>query len=251
MVTQKKNTRENPVLRPHDLLKKIEVCSQALVIFNTFDWDSLIARRCPVPGSRKNLKFCSLQTIVVNNRPVTIAGPGMSAPVAAMLLEILIAFGSRQIIGVGSCGSLNKKLRVGHFVIPESAFADEGTSLHYPLPGKKIQANPRILKEIKSLCGTKGQNGIMGKVWTTDAPFRETRQKIEKVQRKKAIAVEMELSAFFKVGAFYEVEVGALLVVSDELFNQQWTPGYNTPKYKKAIAQATDIALQILSHLDG
>jgi purine-nucleoside phosphorylase len=251
MVLQKNEFRKTPFVRPHDLLKKVEVCSQALVVFGSFDWNSFVAKTHLVPGSRKNLKFCSLQTIMVNNKPITLAGAGMSAPVAAMVLEVLIAFGARHIIGVGSCGSLDETLRIGHLVIPQNAIPDEGTSSHYPLPGKKIKASPRILKMIQSLCEVKAQTWACGKVWTTDALFRETPQKIKKAQQKKAIAVEMELSAFLKVGAFYGVEVGALLVVSDELFARQWNPGYTTQKYKKAFVHAIDIALQVLSQPEG
>jgi len=251
MISQKTEFRKTPLIQPHDLLKKVEVCPHVLVVFDSFDWNSLLAKTYLVPGSRKNLKFCSLQTIMVNNQPITLAGPAMSAPVAAMVLEVLIAFGARHIIGVGSCGSLDEKLRIGHLVIPENAIPDEGTSSHYPLQGKKIKASPRIFKIIQSLCEVKMQDCALGKVWTTDAPFRETPQKIKKAQQKKAIAVEMELSAFFKVGAFYGVEVGALLVVSDELFARQWNPGHTTQKYKKAIVQAIDIALQVLSQPEG
>jgi hypothetical protein len=57
----------------------------------------------------------------------------------------------------------------------------------------------------------------------------------------------MELSAFFKVGAFYGVEVGALLVFSDELFDREWNPGYGNQNFKETFVQALDIALQVLS----
>jgi len=251
MVVQKTDSQKTPLVRPHNLLKKVEVCPQTLVVFGSFDWHSLLAKTHLIPGSRKNLKFCSLQTIMVNNKPITLAGPGMSAPVAAMVLEVLIAFGARHIVGVGSCGSLDEKLRIGHLVIPQNAIPDEGTSSHYPLPGKTIKASPRIIERIRSLCELKAQDWALGKVWTTDAPFRETPQKIKKAQRKKAIAVEMELSAFLKVGAFYGAEVGALLVVSDELFARQWNPGFTTQKYKKAFVHAIDIALQVLSQPEG
>ncbi|WAC07616.1 MAG: nucleoside phosphorylase [Thermodesulfobacteriota bacterium] len=247
MVIKKSDSQKKPIVRPHDLLREIEVCPQALVVFGSFDWISHLVKVHPVAGSRKNFKFCSLQTFTVNNTPITFAGPVMSAPVAAMVLEILIAFGARHIIGVGSCGSLDEKLRIGHLVIPENSIPDEGTSSHYPMPGKKINASPRIIKRIQSLCEAKAQTCTCGRVWTTDAPFRETPQKIKKAQQKKAIAVEMELSAFFKVGAFYGVEVGALLVVSDELFARGWNPGYGNPKFKETFVQALDIVLQVLS----
>ena len=251
MVIQKTNFHKDGLIRPRDLLKKIEVCPQALVVFDSFDWNSLLAKMRFVPGSRKNLKFCAVQTILVNSKTLTLAGPAMSAPMAAMVLEVLIAFGARHIIGVGSCGSLDEKIRIGHLVVPKDAIPDEGTSSHYPLPGKKTHASPMIFKRIHSVCATRAQDWACGKVWTTDAPFRETRQKIKKAQHKKAVAVEMELSAFFKVGAFYGVDVGALLVVSDELFHYRWNPGYTTPKYKKAMLQALDIALEVLSQPEG
>jgi Purine-nucleoside phosphorylase len=104
---------------------------------------------------------------------------------------------------------------------------------------------------IQSLCEVKEQTWMCGKVWTTDAVFRETPQKIKKAQQRKAIAVEMELSAFFKVGAFYGVDVGALLVVSDELFDREWNPGYGNQNFKETFVQALDIALQVLSQSEG
>ena len=61
----------------------------------------------------------------------------------------------------------------------------------------------------------------------------------------------MTLSSFLKGGVSYGVEVGALLVVSDDLFARQWNPGYTTQKYKKAFVHAIDIALQVLSQPEG
>ena len=251
MVSQKNNVPKTPLVRPQNLLRKVEVCPQALVIFGFFNWDSLLTEARLVPGSRKDIKFCSLHTVMVKDQPITLVGGVMGAPMAAMVLEVLIAFGARHIIGVGSCGSLDKNLRVGQLVIPQNAIPDEGTSSHYPLPGKKIGASPRILKMIQSLCDKKSQTWACGKVWTTDAVFRETRQKIKMAQQKKARAVEMELSAFFKVGAFYGAEVGALLVVSDELFDQAWNPGYGNKKFKETFVRALDIAVQVLYHQKG
>lgn len=251
MVIQEKNVSQKiSLVRPHNLLRKIKVYPRTLVVFGAFDWNSHLAKMHFVTGARKDLGFCSLQTLMVNNKPITLAGPVMTAPVAAMALEVLIAFGTRHIIGVGSCGSLDKKLRIGDILIPQNAVSDEGTSSHYPLPGKKIKASQKIVEMLQALCGAKGLPWTCGTAWTTDAVFRETPQNIKKAQHKNAIAVEMELSAFFKVGAFYGVDVGALLAVSDELFSHEWNSGYGNPQFKETFVQVLDIGIQALAQID-
>ena len=72
-----------------------------------------------------------------------------------------------------------------------------------------------------------------GVVWSIDAIFRETREKVEKNKKNGVLAVEMETSALFTVGAYRDVEVCAILVVSDELSGVAWQPGFKSPLFKK------------------
>lgn len=239
-----------PLIQPTKIFNELDVKSQSLVVFSPYDWKLVCSMASIVPGSLQNLHFSSLQTVHINDAYITLAGPAIGAPLASMVLEVLIAFGSYKIMALGSCGSLTEKLRIGNFVIPEKAFPDEGTSSHYPLKGKKVSPSPQMLHRLKLLCGSQNQKWISGKVWTTDAPFRETPQKIKKFQQKEAIAVEMELSALFKVGNFYGVEVGALLVVSDELSSLHWKTGYKTPLYRSAFLKAANIAFDVLTQLE-
>ena len=239
-----------PLIRPNKLFNKLDIQPQVLVVFSPFDWKLVLSQVSVVAGSFQNLHFSSFHTIKIKNKHLTFAGPAIGAPVSTMLLEVLISFGASQIIALGSCGSLYEKLTIGHFIIPKKAFSDEGTSSHYPLRGKKVEATPRIFRGLKGICQRSGQKYATGKVWTTDAPFRETPQKIKKFRQKQAIAVEMELSAFFKVGNFYGAEIGAFLVISDELFSFQWKSGYNTSLYKKSFLKATEIVLTFLAKLN-
>jgi hypothetical protein len=38
MVSQKTDSQKEPLVRPYDLLKKIQIRPQVLVVFNPFDW---------------------------------------------------------------------------------------------------------------------------------------------------------------------------------------------------------------------
>ena len=68
-------------------------------------------------------------------------GPVIGAPYAAMLLENLIAWGTRQLIFFGWGGAVAEDVRIGDIILPTGAMSDEGTSRHYGYPaGEVIQA---------------------------------------------------------------------------------------------------------------
>jgi nucleoside phosphorylase len=60
------------------------------------------------------------------------AAPG--APLAAMVLEDLIACGAKLFIGLGLLGAIQPEIEVGDIVIPTLALRLEGTSHHYLPP---------------------------------------------------------------------------------------------------------------------
>lgn len=247
MATQKRTSPAMPLIRPKDIFHGLDVQQHSLLVFSPSDWKLVLAHGSLISGSVKNLPFTSLHTVRAAGSSYTFAGPALGAPVAAMVLEVLIAFGARRIIALGSCGSLHEELKVGRLIIPEKAFSDEGVSSHYPLRGSSVKPTQTIVQELQSLCENRGHKWASGPVWTTEAPFRETPEKISRFQQKQALAVEMELSAFFKVGNFYGVEIGALLVVSDELFSLHWKSGYATQRYRKALLDAAEIAVHVLT----
>ena len=78
---------------------------------------------------------------------------------------------------------------------------------------------------IKAIEGVLGQHGVkyvLGKTWTTDAPYRETPQKIELRRSEGCLTVEMECAAFFAVAKFRNVEFAQLLYGGDDLTSDEW-----------------------------
>ena len=71
-----------------------------------------------------------------------------------------------------------------------------------------------------------------GAIWTTDAIYRETSEKVKYFQREDAICVEMEISALFTVAKFRGVDLAAMAVVSDELASFKWRPGFKMDAFK-------------------
>jgi len=164
-----------------------------------------------------------------------LAGPFIGAPYAAMILETLIAWGARKILFFGWCGAVSPGIKIGDIIIPTGAIIDEGTSKHYK-KGRNFCAKPpgHITEKIKEALSQKGIFFHTGLIWSTDGFYRETCEKVKYYQSKDTLAVDMELSALFTAGSFREVEVGAVLVVSDEISTCKHVAGFSRQCFKKS-----------------
>ena len=181
---------------------------------------------------------------------MSLGGPFLGAPYGAMILETLIAWGVTRIVFMGWCGAISKDVHTGDMIVPNGALVDEGTSLHYLRKGMDIvQPSNLILGKTRQIVKSERVTFHEGLVWTTDAVFRETREAVLSFQEKGILAVEMELSALLSVGMFHGVDVGALLVVSDELSSLTWKPGFKSEQFKQARKDAAIIVMKLCEAL--
>jgi uridine phosphorylase len=177
------------------------------------------------------LHISRLYTTSDRHPRICLAGPLVGAPYAVMLAESLIAWGARQIVFLGWCGALSKPVEIGDLVLPTSAHIDEGTSHHYLPDIRESFPSALLVKHLSEICASDGLVIHKGPVWTTDAPFRETSDKVLACQRRGVLAVEMEASGLFSVGAFRRVDVAAVLVASDDLTDLSWRAGFKDPRF--------------------
>jgi uridine phosphorylase len=155
-------------------------------------------------------------------RRLGLVHPGVGAPLAAGFLEELIARGCRAFVACGGAGVLVPDLAVGHVVVPTAAVRDEGTSYHYLPPGRRVPATPRAVDAIVATLERHGVPYIAGLTWTTDALYRETRDRMARRVAEGCLVVEMEAAAFFAVAAFRGVSFGQLLYAGDDLSGEAW-----------------------------
>lgn len=176
-------------------------------------------------GGRDQFIFSSSLTISHDDR-FFVAGPAIGAPVAAMTMEKLIVLGARQIIMFGWCGAIDPELRVGDVVVGGEPVSGEGTSRYYPSGSSPLPATELT----SALCRALTAEGIghsTKNVWTTDAPYREDRNYITGLHDNADVCcVDMEYSALCAVAAFRGIAFAALFLVSDELYQECWVPGY-------------------------
>jgi uridine phosphorylase len=155
-------------------------------------------------------------------RRLALVHPDVGAPVAAAILEDVIALGCRKFIVCGGCGVIEKGIAVGHLIVVSAAVRDEGTSYHYMPAGRELQADARGVAALESALKAGGLPYLVGKTWTTDAPYRETRDKVELRRSEGCLTVEMEASALMAVAQFRKVVLGQVLYGGDDLSGDEW-----------------------------
>ena len=158
----------------------------------------------------------------VQGQPVALFHPGVGAPLAAGILEEIIALGCRRFIACGGAGVLNRGLAQGHLVVPTAAVRDEGTSYHYLPPDREAHPSAAALAAIERVLQHRNVDYVLGKTWTTDAFYRETRPRMARRVADGCIAVEMEAAALFAVAEFRGVELGQILYSGDNLDGDEW-----------------------------
>jgi uridine phosphorylase len=177
---------------------------------------------------------------------ISITGPVVGAPYAVMVLETLIAWGAKKILFLGWCGSICEKVKIGDLVVATSAIIDEGTSGHYNEKEAKLSfPSAAMLTELNKALQQKQVNFHNGAIWTTDAIYRETCEKVKYFQCQDAIGVEMEISALFTVAQFRGVDLAAMAIVSDELASFKWRPGFKTDAFKHGRQAACTVVKEL------
>lgn len=167
----------------------------------------------------------------------------IGAPAATAFLEELVALGAEALLIVGAAGSLQPDLPIGSVTLPTSAIREEGTSHHYLPPHVPAAATEDLVRALEAAWKGGNPKPRPGPHWTTDAPYREHKEKIAAYREAGVLSVDMEVSALFAVAQHRAVACGAILGVSDELY-EPWRMGFAAPDFLRTMARAGLAALE-------
>jgi uridine phosphorylase len=139
----------------------------------------------------------------------------IGGPYAVLIAEQLQAAGAKLIIGLTSAGRVSPDLPLPCLVVATSAIRDEGTSYHYLPPAREVAGKSPVTPLLERELIATGWAVRSGKVWTTDAPYRETRVQLEKWAREGVLAVEMQAASLFAFGLARQASVASVAMVSN------------------------------------
>jgi uridine phosphorylase len=212
------------IIEPKRLVTPIDVPDGCLVCFFQEVIDKLVSegRLIQIAEDKSEMGSHPLYELILGGRRLAVLHPGVGAPLAAGLLEGVIASGCRKFIACGGAGVLDREIAVGHIVVPASAVRDEGTSYHYLPASREVAASPEGVSAIEKVLVAQGVPYVVGKTWTTDAFYRETPGKVQRRRAEGCLTVEMEAAAFFAVARFRNVIFAQMLYGGDDVSGAAW-----------------------------
>lgn len=214
----------NAFIEPHDIADPLNVSEHCIICFFQ-DVVEKVSNECNAKVLIQNRWEDGphpLYEIEYSGKRLAFFHPGVGAPLASGIFEEVIAFGCRKFIAIGGCGVLGKNMEVGKLIVADSAIRDEGVSYHYLPPDRIIQAQNDVVALMATVLEEKQIPYLCGRTWTTDAPYRETKSKIQSRREEGCIAVEMEAAGLMSVAEFRGVAFGHILYAGDDLSGEVW-----------------------------
>ncbi len=223
------------VIEPGRQRGEPEIAGPCLFFINPHE-SSKASKEAVARGAiRHNLFHSSLYELDDGSGQVW-AGPAIGAPMAVMTLEKLIALGVDTCIVVGWCGSLQAELPIGTVLVPDQVISGEGTSAYYAGPDNDLPAAD-LSKDLFSYLEAADFAVQRGPVWSTDAPYREHWSKMADLRGQGVAAVDMEFSALTAAASFRGISLAGALLVSDEIGDHVWTPGFRHKLFRRQSRQ--------------
>ncbi len=148
---------------------------------------------------------------------------GIGAPGITSIADEMMAWGVQNIVDLSLAGGLQPGLPAGSIVVCERALRDEGTSYHYLPPSRTVDASAELVQALSKSLKERGLECTRGAVWSTDAPYRETREEAEQFASEGAKAVDMESAGIFAAAERRGRRAASVFVIGDSLAGPRWS----------------------------
>ncbi|ENQ3077709.1 purine-nucleoside phosphorylase [Bacillus sp. WLY-B-L8] len=178
---------------------------------------------------------------------VSVQGTGMGVPsISIYVNELIQSYGVKNLIRVGTCGAIQKDVKVRDVIIAMTACTDSNIN-RLTFPGFDFApcANFDLLKKAYDAGIEKGLHIRVGNVLTADVFYRESMDMVKKLGEYGVLAVEMETTALYTLAAKYGVNALSVLTVSDHIFTgEETTAEERQTTFNEMIEIALDAAIQ-------
>ena len=227
MILEEFDPCKNAVINPDMVASKVDRFPEVTVsCFSRHLFEKVLS--CFSPKRIAELHIATgvspVYEIAYQGKRIAVFQSYVGEPACVGMYEDLIAIGSKRLILFGNCGVLDKRIEDCGIVIPTAAIRDEGTSYHYALPADQIEVNHQYRDLFKAVLADAGYPYVEGITWTTDAAYRETREKVARRKAQGAIVVEMECAGMQALCDFRGTEFFQFFYAGDNLDHASWDP---------------------------
>lgn len=153
---------------------------------------------------------------------VSVQATGMGCPSLAIVAEEVIRLGARRLVRVGTCGAIAPDVAPGDLVVASAAVANDGTTRQYlqgaPYsPAADFSLTSALASAAERQTAAAGRKAHVGLIQTEDAFYATTPGHVPALAARGVLAIEMEASALFLIGALRSVRTGCMLVTSNNI----------------------------------
>lgn len=221
-----------------------------------------IAKSVLMPGDPLRAKFIAenfLEDVICYNevrgmlgftgnykgKKISVQGSGMGIPSISIYLNELFSFYEvKKVIRVGSCGSLQKEVKLRDIVLAMSSGTDSSVNkLRFDGYDYAPTADFELLLKAYNTAKVMGINPHVGQIFSSDEFYKDDKNWWKKIAGHGVIAVEMETTALYTLAAKYGAKGLTILTVSDNLLTTAVTTSIDR---EKTFTDMIKIALEII-----
>jgi DeoD family purine-nucleoside phosphorylase len=221
------------------------------------------AEACLLPGDPLRAKYIAetyLDNPVLRNeeramygytgefegRPVSVQATGMGCPSAAIVVEELVQLGVKRMLRVGTCGGLQSDLKLGDLIVAISAIAADQTAQHLVDEPHVPTADWELVHAAVHAAKEMNKPVRVGPIVSSDLFYNPDGGQYQRWSDRGVLAVEMEASVLFTLGALRKVKTGCLLTVSDVVVEGEFVR-ITDEEMRAAVDQMTQLALRTVT----
>ncbi len=176
--------------------------------------------------------------------PVSVQGTGMGMPsIGIYSHELISVYGVRNLIRVGSAGSLQENVRIRDIVLGVAASTNSRYAHNFGLPGTFAPcADFDLLMKARASADAMGVSVHTGNILSSDVFYDDNADAWKLWAKMGVLAVEMEAAALYMNAARLGAKALAILTVSDNLVTHELT---TSEEREKTFTDMMKIALEL------
>ncbi|WP_430883446.1 purine-nucleoside phosphorylase [Fusibacter sp. JL216-2] len=196
------------------------------------------------PVCYNNVRGMLGYTGTYKGKKVSVQGTGMGTPSLSIYVNELIQFyGCKQLIRVGSAGSIQDHVQVRDVVLASGACSDSSMNrLMFNNMDYAPIASFDLLSKAYQAAKNLGIEPHVGNILTTDTFYNDRPDPLNVWVKHNVLAVEMESSALYTLAAKFGVKALSVLTISDHIFKQVET---SSEEREKTFTDMMKIALEL------
>ncbi|MCK0109211.1 purine-nucleoside phosphorylase [Flavobacteriaceae bacterium S0825] len=160
-----------------------------------------------------------------NGKKVSVQGTGMGMGSASIYIhELINTYNAKNLIRIGTCGSIQENINLGQVVLAMSASGDsDANSLYFEGMHYAATADFDLLLKAYEAAQKLNIKTYKGSVFSTNTFYDDIPNRWGKWQKHGILGVEMESQMLFTLAKRFDVKALSILTVSDNIVTGEST----------------------------